>query len=155
MSASVSCVVFAIRRRSLPTRRVRSANSGISANANRASCQLSTSMPTIVATTVVTFDAIERRGVRDDVLDAADVVRDPRLHLARAGPREEREREPLEVPEDRRAQVVHDALPDLVRKQRLDHAERRRRRSRSTMIAAALIDERARVVARRSPRARA
>ena len=59
MSASVSCVVFAIRRRSLPTRRVRSTNSGISANANSASCQLSSSMPTIVATTVVTFDAID------------------------------------------------------------------------------------------------
>ena len=59
MSASVSWVVFAIRRRSLPTRRVSSTNSGIKANANSASCQLSSSMPTIVATTVVTFDAIE------------------------------------------------------------------------------------------------
>ena len=59
MSASVSCVVFAISRRSFPTRRVSSAKIGISANANSASCQLSTSMPTIVAATVVTFDAIE------------------------------------------------------------------------------------------------
>ena len=59
MSASVSCVVFAIRRRSLPTRRVSSTKSGISANANSASCQLSRSMPTIVATTVVTFEAID------------------------------------------------------------------------------------------------
>ena len=48
-----------------------------------------------------------RRG--DDVLDAADVVRDPALHLARARAREEREREPLQVPVDRGAQVVHDA----------------------------------------------
>ena len=59
MSASVSCVVFAIRRRSLPTRRVSNTNSGISANANSASFQFSTSMPTIVAATVVTFEAID------------------------------------------------------------------------------------------------
>ena len=69
MSASVSCVVFAIRRRSLPTRRVSRTKIGISANANSASCQLSrrmtasfqlsSSMPIIVATTVVTFEAIE------------------------------------------------------------------------------------------------
>src|SRR5512133_3735447 len=59
MSAIVSCVVFAIRRRSFPTRRVSQAKSGISANANSASSQLSTSMPIIVATTVVRFEAIE------------------------------------------------------------------------------------------------
>ncbi len=59
MSASVSCVVFAIRRRSLPTRRVSRAKSGISANAKSASSQLRSSMPTIVAATVVTFEAIE------------------------------------------------------------------------------------------------
>ncbi len=59
MSASVSWVVVAIRRRSLPTRRVSRAKIGISANANRASCQLSRSMPIIVAATVVTFEAIE------------------------------------------------------------------------------------------------
>src|SRR5436190_388315 len=59
MSAIVSCVVFAIRRRSFPTRRVSQANSGISAKANSASSQLSTSMPIIVATTVVRFEAIE------------------------------------------------------------------------------------------------
>ena len=59
ISASVSCVVLAMRRRSFPTRRVSSAKSGISAKANSASSQLSTSMPTIVAATVVTFDAID------------------------------------------------------------------------------------------------
>ena len=59
MSASVSCVVFAIRRRSFPTRRVSKAKSGISAKANNASCQLRNSMPTIVAATVVTLEAIE------------------------------------------------------------------------------------------------
>src|SRR5438876_9960217 len=52
MSASVSCVVFAIRRRSLPTRRVSTAKSGMSANAKSASFQLRTSMPTVVATMV-------------------------------------------------------------------------------------------------------
>ena len=59
MSASVSCVVFAIRRRSFPTRRVSSTKTGISAKANNASFQFSTSMPTIVATTVVTLEAID------------------------------------------------------------------------------------------------
>ena len=59
MSAMVSCVVFAIRRRSLPTRFVRNTNSGIRAKANSASCQLSSSMPTTVAATVVTFEAID------------------------------------------------------------------------------------------------
>src|ERR1051325_1945056 len=48
MSASVSWVVFAIRRRSWPTRRVRNANNGINAKANSASFQLSSSMPTMV-----------------------------------------------------------------------------------------------------------
>ena len=59
MSASVSCVVFAILRRSLPTRRVSRTKTGISANANSASCQLSRSMPTIVAATVVTLETID------------------------------------------------------------------------------------------------
>ncbi len=59
MSASVSWVVFAIRRRSLPTRRVRSTKNGIRARANSASIQFRTSMPTTVAATVVTFEAIE------------------------------------------------------------------------------------------------
>src|SRR6185437_12964753 len=63
------------------------------------------------------------RRVRDDVLHAADVVRDARLHLAGSSPREEREREALQVAEDLRAQVVHDALADLVRQQRLHDAE--------------------------------
>ena len=123
MSASDSCVVFAIRRRSLPTRRVRNANSGISANANSASCQLRKSMRDHRRDDGRQARRDARRGVRDDVLDAADVVVDARLHLARTRAREEREREALQVAEDGGAQVVHDALPDLVREQRLDHAE--------------------------------
>ena len=55
MSASDSCVDFAIFRRSLPTRRVSTANSGMSANANKDSSQLSSSMPIMVAITVVTL----------------------------------------------------------------------------------------------------
>ena len=43
-----------------------------------------------------------RRGRRDDVVDTADVVRDPALHLAGARPREERERQALQVAVDRR-----------------------------------------------------
>ena len=64
-----------------------------------------------------------RRRRRDDVLDPADVVRDPALHLARARPGEERERQALEVAVDLRAQVVHDALADLVREERLPDAD--------------------------------
>ena len=64
-----------------------------------------------------------RRGRRDDALHAADVVGDARLHLARARAREEREREPLEVRVDRRAQVVHDVLADAVREPRLPDAD--------------------------------
>ena len=63
------------------------------------------------------------RGGRHDVLHAADVVGDPRLDLARPRAREEGERQALEVPVDRRAQVVHDALPDEVREPRLRHAQ--------------------------------
>ena len=64
------------------------------------------------------------RGRGDDVVDAADVVRDPALHLAGARAGEEREREPLQVAVDRRAQVVHHGLADLVREQRLEDADR-------------------------------
>ena len=53
-----------------------------------------------------------RRGGGDDVLHAADVVGDARLHLARARLGEERERQPLQVPVDGGAQVVHDLLAD-------------------------------------------
>ena len=63
------------------------------------------------------------RGARDDVLHAADVVGDPRLDLARAGAREEGEREPLEVAVDLRAQVVHDLLADHVGEPGLADAE--------------------------------
>ena len=59
---------------------------------------------------------------RDDVLDPADVVRDPALHLARARPREERERQALQMPVDGRSEVVHDRLADEVREERhVDH----------------------------------
>ncbi len=66
----------------------------------------------------------DRGGGRgDDVLDPADVVGDPALHLAGARAREEGEREPLQVPVDGGAQVVHDRLADAVREQRLPDAE--------------------------------
>ena len=59
MSASVSCAEVAILRRSAPTRRVSRTKTGISANANSESCQLSAIMPIIVAITVVTFETID------------------------------------------------------------------------------------------------
>ena len=79
-----------------------------------------------MAITVVTLETIEVAVRRDDVSHAADVVGDPRLHLARARAREERERQPLQVAVDGGAQVVHDALADRLESQRLRDAERRR-----------------------------
>jgi hypothetical protein len=67
-------------------------------------------------------DRGRRRG--DDVLHAADVVGDARLHLAGARAREEGQRQALQVAVDRGAQVVHHALADQVRQPRLRHAER-------------------------------
>ena len=64
------------------------------------------------------------RGRGDDCLDAADVVGDPALHLPGARAREEREREPLQMPVHLGAQVVHDALPYAVGQQRLPDTER-------------------------------
>ena len=60
---------------------------------------------------------------RHDRVDAADVVRDPALHVAGARAREEREREPLQVLVHRRPQVVHDGLADAVREERLVDAD--------------------------------
>ncbi len=62
-------------------------------------------------------------GARHHVVDPADVVGDPRLHLSRAGTREERQRHALQVGEDGGAQVVHHALADLVCDPRLRHAD--------------------------------
>ena len=59
MSASVSCVDFAIFRRSSPTRRVRSTNTGTSANANSDSSQERAIIPIIDASTVVAFETID------------------------------------------------------------------------------------------------
>jgi hypothetical protein len=78
-------------------------------------------MPTIVATTVVTFDAIEVAVFVTTF--CTPPMSFERLHLAGARVREERERQALQVTEDFCAQVVHHALADLVRQQRLDHAE--------------------------------
>jgi hypothetical protein len=69
----------------------------------------------------------DRGGGRgDDAFDAAYVVRDPRLHLACPGACEEGKRESLQVPVDPRAEVVHDALADLVREPGLIDAEHAR-----------------------------
>ncbi len=123
MSASDSCVVFAIRRRSFPTRRVSTANNGISAKREERELPAQEQHGDHRRDDRRHARRDARGGVRDDVLNAADVVVDPRLHLARAGAREEGEREPLQVTEDLGAQVVHDALADLVREQGLGDAE--------------------------------
>ena len=59
MSASDPCLVDAISRRTRPILRVISTKMGSSANAASASRQSSTIRATAVASTVVTFDAIE------------------------------------------------------------------------------------------------
>ena len=66
------------------------------------------------ATTVVTFCTIEVAVEVTTSVDAADVVCDPRLHLAGARAREERERHALQVRVHGGAQVVHHALAHLV-----------------------------------------
>ncbi len=78
---------------------------------------------TIVASTVVTLETIDVAVRGDDVLHAADVVGDARLHLAGARAGEEGERQALQVAVDGGAQVVHDALADDVGQPRLRHAE--------------------------------
>ena len=114
MSASDSCVDFAILRRSLPTRRVRMANNGM--RRERKERELPAEQQHADHRRDDRRHALRdaRRRVRDDVLDAADVVVDPRLHLAGSRPGEERKRQSLQVAEDGRAQVVHDTLADLV-----------------------------------------
>ena len=98
--------------------------SGKRASEKTASRQSRSAIATTVASTVVTFAEHGGRGRRDDGLDAADVVRDPTLHLAGPRPREECERESLQVPVHLGAQVVHHALPDPVGQERLPDAER-------------------------------
>ena len=63
---------------------------------------------------MATVETVEVAVLVDDVVDPADVVGDPRLHLSGAGAREERQRHPLQVRVHRGAQVVHHALADLV-----------------------------------------
>ena len=65
------------------------------------------------------------RGRGDHAVDPADVVGDPRLDLAGPGAGEERERHPLQVSVDGRAQIVHHALADHVGDIRLPHGDRR------------------------------
>ena len=61
--------------------------------------------------------------VRDDRLDAADVVGQPALDLARARLGEEAQRHPLQMRVQRVAQVLHDALADDVVEVRLPDAD--------------------------------
>jgi hypothetical protein len=63
-------------------------------------------------------------GGGDDGLHAADVVGDPRLHLAGAGAGEEGDRLALQVREHVGAQPVHDPLADGGRDPGLDDAQR-------------------------------
>ena len=103
-----------MRRRSLPTRRVSHTKNGSRISEN--SGQLPAQREHRDDRRGDGGDRGDRRGggARHDVVDAADVVGDPRLHLARAGAREERQRHPLQVRVHGGAQVVHHALADLV-----------------------------------------
>jgi len=66
--------------------------------------------------------------VRDDVVDAADVVGDPRLQVAGSGTGEEAQRHPLQMLVHADAQVTHDALTDDAGQPRRCDAEHRVRR---------------------------
>ena len=153
-SASVSCVVFAIRRRSLPTRRVSTAKIGMSANANSASSQLSRSMPTIVATTVVRLEVmfvavfVTTFCTPPMSFEMRDCTSPVRVRVKNASDSRWRWRN------TRGAQVVHDALADLVRHERL-HDVQHARRDRERDHPARAPGDRRRVVAvdRRSGRA--
>ena len=123
MSARRPCVTDWMRRRSLPTRRVSHTKNGSRISENRVSCQLSSEHRDDRGGHGGDRGNGRGRGAGDDVVDAADVVGDARLHLARARAREERQRHALQVCEHRRAQVVHHALADLIGDPRLRHAD--------------------------------
>ena len=85
-----------------PTRFVSQTKSGSRISAKTASRQSSSTIATIGRDHRGHVREHRRRGRGDDRVDAADVVRDPALHVARAGAGEEREREPLQMLVDRR-----------------------------------------------------
>ena len=113
-----------MRLRSRPTRRVSHTKKGSSASEKTARRQSSRTIATIGREHRGDVRDDRRRRGRHDVLHAADVVGDARLHLARARAREERQRQPLQVAVHRGAQVVHHALADDVGEPRLPHAQR-------------------------------
>ena len=91
--------------------------------------QSSRNIATTVLSTIARLLVIELARVGDDRLDAADVVRQPALDLARARLGEEAQRHPLEVRVERVAQVLHDVLADDV----VEVALARRRSARVTI----------------------
>ena len=111
-------------------------------------------MATTVASTVVTFEST------DVAVDVTTVSMPPMSFAMRLCtspvrvPREEGERQPLQMAIDGSPQVVHDRLADLVREQRLedaddaghdrdrDHARHERRQQAEINIAAGLLRER-------------
>ena len=114
MSAIAPCLTVVILRRWSPTRRASSTKNGSSASENSASRQSSSNIATTRRDHRRHVGDDRRGGRGDDALHAADVVGDARLDLARARLGEERQREPLQVLVDLRAQVVHHALADDV-----------------------------------------
>ena len=127
MSARRPCRRDVIARRSRPTRRVSQTNSGTQREGDQREPPVEQRHRDRRRDHRRRVLGDRRRGARRDVVDAADVVGDPRLHLAGARAREERERQPLQVAVDGDAQVVHDALADLVGDVGLHDAERRGR----------------------------
>ena len=96
----------------LPIRRAGSTNTGSSTSASRVICQEMPSITTSVSDQrdEVADDAGE--GVAEGALGADDVVVEPADQRAGAGAGEERDRHPLHVVEDRRAQVEDQPLAD-------------------------------------------
>ncbi len=129
MSARRRCCSLVILRRSFPTRRVSHTNSGTKISEIRRQPPVEQAHRDDRRDHGGRVLGDRRRGRRDDVVDAADVVGDPRLHLAGARAGEERQRHPLQAPVDGGAQVVHHALAD--RRSTCRSARRRTPRSRS------------------------
>ncbi len=123
MSASVRCVFVATSRRAFPTLTVSHRNSGIS------------SSDRIVSGTEIRTIAIDRaddrddvgehrgRGVGDDGLNPAHVVREPRLDLTGPGRREEAERHRLEMLVQPVPEVLHHVQAHQVRVVGLAHPD--------------------------------
>ena len=140
---SVSCVIDSIwsrfsrvflrmsymRRPTGPSGRTISGTMTIESSASR---QFQTNIATSVVAMTTTLVTIERERSRHDVVDVVDVVADAVHDLAGLRSGEERERHPVQMRDQARADVAHDAFADdrvEIALQRRRPAPRQQRRS--------------------------